>query len=71
MASDILLYDAKVIPVGKDQIQHIEITRDIATKFNNAFGEIFVLPEFRVEENTAIVPGIDGAKNEQKLSQHN
>ncbi len=62
MAADILLYDAQVVPVGKDQIQHVEITRDIAVKFNNEHGEIFTLPEFKVEENIQTVPGTDGAK---------
>ena len=62
MAADILLYDAEVIPVGKDQIQHVEITRDIAIKFNNEFGNIFTVPEFKVDENVATVPGLDGAK---------
>ncbi len=62
MAADILLYDAKIIPVGKDQIQHVEITRDIAMKFNNKYGEVFVLPEFKIDENVATVPGTDGAK---------
>ncbi|WP_458699874.1 tryptophan--tRNA ligase [Sulfurospirillum sp. 1307] len=62
MAADILLYDANIIPVGKDQIQHVEMTRDIAQKFNNTHGEIFTIPEFRVDENVATVPGLDGAK---------
>ena len=62
MAADILLYDSEVIPVGKDQIQHVEITRDIAIKFNNDFGDVFKLPEFKVDDNVATVPGIDGAK---------
>ena len=62
MAADILLYDSEVIPVGKDQIQHVEITRDIAIKFNNDFGEIFKIPEFKVDEEVATVPGLDGAK---------
>ncbi len=62
MAADILLYDAQIVPVGKDQIQHVEITRDIAVKFNNDHGEVFTLPEFKVDENVASVPGIDGAK---------
>ena len=62
MAADILLMDAEVVPVGKDQIQHVEIARDIAIKFNNAYGDLLKLPEFRVEENVAVVPGIDGAK---------
>ena len=62
MAADILLYDAQVVPVGKDQIQHVEITRDIAVKFNNEHGDIFTLPEFKVEENIQTIPGTDGAK---------
>jgi len=62
MAADILLYDAQKVPVGKDQIQHLEMTRDIAIKFNNEHGEIFTVPEALVEESVATVPGIDGAK---------
>lgn len=62
MAADILLYNANVVPVGKDQIQHVEIARDIALKFNNVHGDVLTLPEFRVDENVATVPGIDGAK---------
>lgn len=62
MAADILLLDSQKVPVGKDQIQHIEITRDIATKFNNEYGEIFTLPEYIVEDDIATIPGIDGAK---------
>jgi len=62
MAADILLYDAEIIPVGKDQIQHVEITRDIAIKFNNEFGDVFKVPDFKVDENVATVPGLDGAK---------
>lgn len=62
MAADILLYDADIIPVGKDQIQHVEITRDIAIKFNNDNGNIFTLPDFKVDEKVATVPGTDGAK---------
>jgi|TARA_Y100000310_G_scaffold175693_1_gene175786 tryptophanyl-tRNA synthetase len=62
MAADILLYDVDRIPVGKDQKQHVEMARDIAQKFNNAFGETFVLPEPEVRENVAVVPGTDGQK---------
>ncbi len=62
MAADILLYDSNIIPVGKDQIQHVEITRDIAMKFNNDCGDVLSIPEFKVDENVATVPGIDGAK---------
>ncbi|WP_297432796.1 tryptophan--tRNA ligase [Sulfurimonas sp.] len=62
MAADILLYSPDIIPVGKDQIQHVEITRDIAIKFNNKYGEVFKLPEFKIEANVATVPGTDGQK---------
>jgi tryptophanyl-tRNA synthetase len=62
MASDILLYQADAVPVGKDQKQHLEMTRDIAIRFNNAYGETFTVPEPWIEEDTAVVPGIDGQK---------
>ena len=62
MAADILLYDANFVPVGKDQLQHIEITRDVASRFNHQMGETFVLPEAVSSEDTKIVPGIDGEK---------
>jgi tryptophanyl-tRNA synthetase len=62
MAADILLLDTEKVPVGKDQIQHVEMTRDIATKFNNKYGEIFKLPEHVVNDNLATIPGIDGQK---------
>lgn len=62
MAADILLYDANVVPVGKDQKQHLEMTRDIAIKFNNTFGETFVVPEPQIKEDVAVVPGTDGQK---------
>lgn len=62
MAADILLFNTDVVPVGKDQIQHVEIARDIAIKFNNQYGEVFKLPEYRVDDNVATVPGIDGQK---------
>lgn len=62
MACDILLYDAQVIPVGKDQKQHVEMTRDIAQRFNHQYGEIFVLPEPSIEEEVQTIPGLDGAK---------
>ncbi len=62
MASDILLYDANEVPVGKDQKQHLEMTKDIAQSFNHHFGKIFVIPEALTEENTKIVPGRDGHK---------
>lgn len=62
MAADILLYDAEIVPVGKDQMQHIEITRDVASRFHNQMGETFVIPEGRVSEDTMYIPGTDGAK---------
>lgn len=62
MAADILLYDAEFVPVGKDQLQHIEITRDVASRFNNQMGETFVLPESYLQEDTKYVPGTNGGK---------
>ena len=62
MAADILLYDAEIVPVGKDQLQHIEITRDVASRFHAKMGETFVLPESQVSEDTMYVPGTDGSK---------
>ena len=62
MAADILLYDAEIVPVGKDQLQHLEITRDVASRFHSKMGEAFVIPEAKVQENTMYVPGTDGAK---------
>jgi tryptophanyl-tRNA synthetase len=62
MAADILIYDSNVVPVGKDQKQHVEMTRDIAIKFNNSYGETFVLPTEQIRENTAVVSGVDGQK---------
>lgn len=62
MAADILLYDANFVPVGKDQLQHIEITRDVASKFNHQMGETFVIPEAKTSEETMYVPGTDGQK---------
>jgi tryptophanyl-tRNA synthetase len=62
MAADILIYDSNVVPVGRDQKQHVEVTRDIAIKFNEAYGETFVVPEPRIREETAAVPGLDGQK---------
>ncbi len=62
MAADILLYDAHTVPVGKDQLQHLEMTRDVASRFHAQFGETFVLPEAKVQEETMYVPGTDGEK---------
>lgn len=62
MASDILLYDADIVPVGKDQKQHLEITRDIAEKFNRQYGETFVVPEVSIDEKVMTIPGTDGRK---------
>lgn len=62
MAADILAYDAAIVPVGKDQEQHLEFTRDVANRFNHQMGETFVVPESKVNENTKTVPGVDGEK---------
>jgi len=62
MAADILIYDSNIVPVGRDQKQHVEVTRDIAVKFNETYGQTFVLPEPRIREATASVPGADGQK---------
>ncbi|GAA4802764.1 tryptophan--tRNA ligase [Litoribaculum gwangyangense] len=62
MAADILLYDAEIIPVGKDQEQHIEMTRDVASRFHAKAGETFVLPKAKVQKNTMLIPGTDGEK---------
>ena len=62
MAADILLYDANIIPVGKDQLQHIEMTRDVASRFHAKMGETFVLPEGKIQENTMLIPGTNGGK---------
>lgn len=62
MAADILLYDANIVPVGKDQLQHLEMTRDVASRFHVQLGETFVLPEAKVQEATMYVPGTDGEK---------
>ncbi|MGK0256259.1 MAG: tryptophanyl-tRNA synthetase [Arcobacteraceae bacterium] len=62
MAADILLFDSNIVPVGKDQIQHVEMARDIANTFNNAYGNVLVMPESKVDTKVATVPGTDGAK---------
>jgi tryptophanyl-tRNA synthetase len=62
MAADILLYDAEIVPVGKDQLQHLEITRDVAARFNHQMGETFVLPDAKIQEETMYIPGTDGLK---------
>ncbi len=62
MAADILLYDAEVVPVGKDQKQHLEFTRDVAERFNHQMGDTFVLPDARIDEQVMLVPGTDGEK---------
>ena len=62
MAADILLFSPDIVPVGKDQIQHVEIARDIAIKFNNEYGDILKIPEFKIQEEVATVPGTDGQK---------
>lgn len=62
MAADILLYDAEIVPVGKDQLQHLEISRDVGARFNNQMGEVFVLPQAELQKDTKYVPGTDGNK---------
>ncbi|UXP31385.1 tryptophan--tRNA ligase [Reichenbachiella agarivorans] len=62
MAADILIYDAEIVPVGKDQKQHLEMARDIASSFNHQYGENFILPESRIDENLMTIPGTDGQK---------
>jgi tryptophanyl-tRNA synthetase len=62
MAADILIYDSNIVPVGQDQKQHVEVTRDIAIKFNEQYGPTFVIPEPQIRGETAKVPGIDGEK---------
>ncbi len=62
MAADILLYDAEIIPVGKDQLQHIEMTRDVANRFNNIVGKTLIVPKAKIQEHTKLVPGTDGEK---------
>ena len=62
MAADILLFDSNIVPVGKDQIQHVEMTRDIATTFNHTYGDILTIPEHKIDTNVQSVPGTDGAK---------
>ena len=62
MAADILLYDAEIVPVGKDQLQHLEMSRDVASRLNNVVGETLILPQAKISENTKLVPGTDGEK---------
>jgi tryptophanyl-tRNA synthetase len=62
MAADILIYDSNIVPVGRDQKQHVEVTRDIAIKFNEQYGDTFVIPEAQIHEEVASVPGTDGQK---------
>ena len=62
MAADILLYDAEVVPVGKDQLQHLEMTRDVANRFNNIVSDTLIAPQAKIQEHTKLVPGIDGEK---------
>jgi tryptophanyl-tRNA synthetase len=68
MAADILLYDAQFVPVGKDQLQHVEITRDVASRFNHQMGETFVIPEAKIQKDTMYVPGTNGRKMSKSAS---
>lgn len=67
MSADIILYDANIVPVGKDQRQHLEMCRDIATAFNNTYGETFVIPEAKIEETVMTIPGTDGQKMSKSI----
>jgi tryptophanyl-tRNA synthetase len=62
MAADILIYDSNVVPVGRDQKQHVEMTRDMAMRFNEIYGETFIIPEEQIRDEVAVVPGTDGQK---------
>jgi tryptophanyl-tRNA synthetase len=68
MAADILIYDSNVVPVGRDQKQHVEVTRDIAIKFNQQYGETFIIPEPQIRDSVAVVPGTDGQKMSKSYS---
>lgn len=70
MAADILAYQSNVVPVGRDQKQHVEVARDIAIKFNNQYGEVFTVPEPSIRESVAVVPGIDGQKMSKSYNNH-
>ena len=70
MAADILAYQSNVVPVGRDQKQHVEVTRDIALKFNNQFGAVFTIPEPSIRDSVAEVPGIDGRKMSKSYDNH-
>ena len=70
MAADILAYQSNTVPVGRDQKQHVEVTRDIAAKFNNQYGEVFAIPEPSIREAVAQVPGIDGRKMSKSYDNH-
>jgi tryptophanyl-tRNA synthetase len=70
MAADILAYQSNVVPVGQDQKQHVEVTRDIALKFNHQFGEVFTIPEPSIRDTVAVVPGIDGEKMAKAYNNH-
>ena len=70
MSADILAYQSNLVPVGRDQKQHVEVTRDIALKFNNQYGSIFTIPEPSIVENVAVVPGVDGRKMSKSYNNH-
>ena len=70
MAADIILYNADIVPVGKDQLQHLEITRDIAKRFNFLFGETFVIPNSKIDTHNMIIPGTDGKKMSKSYNNH-
>ncbi len=70
MAADILAYQSNIVPVGRDQKQHVEVTRDIAIKFNNQYGEVFTIPEPKIGDDVAVIPGTDGQKMSKSYNNH-
>jgi tryptophanyl-tRNA synthetase len=70
MAADILIYDSDIVPVGRDQKQHIEVTRDVAAKLNNTYGEVLKIPKAWIKESTAVVPGLDGQKKRKSYDNY-
>ncbi|MBA4388286.1 MAG: tryptophan--tRNA ligase [Verrucomicrobia bacterium] len=70
MAADILAYQSNIVPVGRDQKQHVEVARDIAIKFNNQYGDVFTVPEPSIQDSVAVVPGIDGQKMSKSYNNH-
>ena len=70
MAADILAYDSDTVPVGADQLQHIEVCRDLAASFNHHYGDVFQMPKSKILDSSAKVPGVDGEENVEELQQY-